>query len=314
MKPKFANRRHLFTSAIAFAFAGLTATSASAADQTYDAANASNVWDTTTSNWDASAAVWTNGNNAIFNGTGESVAVDGAITVANLTFSTAGFTIAPGTGTFALAAGTNTVTATTGTSTISALVGGTGAISKAGTGTLVLSNAGNTFSGGFTNTAGTTLVSGTGTGTTGVPTAGALGTGTVTLSGGTISNTGTASTTLFNNLLASAATTLNNGGGANGVNFMLNGALSGSANVVVDCNAGAGFFGGIHLLGDNSAYSGTITLQGNSQARHKFDSANAGSAAAKWVLNGPTDSCSMNFHSAERASAWMPSTSNRRST
>lgn len=45
------------------------------ATQTYDDANVSNVWNTSTVNWDGSTVAWTNGNDAVFAGTGEAVAV-----------------------------------------------------------------------------------------------------------------------------------------------------------------------------------------------------------------------------------------------
>lgn len=291
MKPTCLANRRFFPSLIAASFgAALMTGGAFAATQTYDAANASNVWDTITTNWDASAATWTNGNNATFSGTGESVAVNGAVSVANLTFSTAGFSIASGTGSFSLAAGTNTVTTTTGTSVISALIGGTGGISKAGTGRLDLTNVGNTFSGGLTTTAGDTYIAGAGTGTAGSPTAGPVGTGTLTLAGGRLVHT--AETTIYNNITAQASTstTLFETSTANFLN--LYGNISGSGSITLDANANVG---GTKLWGDNSGFSGTLTVGGSGSGRHKFASATAGSTSAKWVLNGTTDSGSMAF-------------------
>lgn len=68
---------------------------AHAADQTWDWANADNNWSTTATNWDA-AATWTNGNTAIFGGTGEAIALGTGITVNGLTFDSAGYSISGG--------------------------------------------------------------------------------------------------------------------------------------------------------------------------------------------------------------------------
>ncbi|MFD0895462.1 autotransporter-associated beta strand repeat-containing protein [Luteolibacter ambystomatis] len=57
---------------------GLTFThAASAATQTWQTANANNTWDLTATNWDA-GVVWTNGNNALFTGTTETVTLGAA--------------------------------------------------------------------------------------------------------------------------------------------------------------------------------------------------------------------------------------------
>jgi len=78
-----------------FAFVLMFALGAMAADQTYDDTSGDNVWDTSTANWDAGVA-WTNGNSAIFGGTGESVAVD-TVTANGITFDSAGYTLTGGT-------------------------------------------------------------------------------------------------------------------------------------------------------------------------------------------------------------------------
>jgi autotransporter-associated beta strand protein len=264
-----------------------------AADQTYTAANATNAWDLSTLNWDTSTTAWTNGNNAVFAGTGESVAVNSAITVANLTFNNTGFIVAPGTGSLSLVSGTNLVSAGTGiTATLSTVVSGPGALSKSGVGTVILTGA-NTYAGGTavgTGT-GTLVVAGNGTGTVGVPTAGALGIGAITLSGGTLQHN--AATVIYNNITATASTSSILSDGANGANFDISGNISGSGNIAANTNNTG--FDGVRLFGDNSGFSGTFTFNTAGNARHKFASATAGSAAGKWVLFGGTDSCSMAF-------------------
>lgn len=182
------------------------------------------------------------------------------------------------------------VNTNTGAVPLSGVVSGPFALSKTGTGTLNLTAA-NTFSGGYATGAGDTYISGAGAGAAGAPTSGALGTGVVTLAGGRLLYGG-ATTSLYNNLVARAATTTTILETA-AYPLYLYGSLTGSGNVVLDANAN---YNGIRLAGDNSGYTGTLTLAstGNS-ARHKFDNAAAGSAAAKWILNGPTDSGSFAF-------------------
>lgn len=181
-----------------------------------------------------------------------------------------------------------TVTSNTGAITLGGVIsesGGSFSITKAGTGPLTLGGA-NTFSGGFIQGSGDTYISGLGT-----PTSGAFGTGPVTLGGGRIIyNSGT--TALYNPLVAQPATTTTFLEATNSP-LHLYGNLSGSGNIILDANTN---YNGIRLAGDNSGFSGILTLSstGNS-ARHKFENPNAGSAAAKWILNGPTDSGSMNF-------------------
>ncbi|MDR3401194.1 MAG: autotransporter-associated beta strand repeat-containing protein [Chthoniobacter sp.] len=121
------------------------------ADQTFDQTNPNKVWDTTTKNWDASADVWLNDgtSNAIFTGTGQTLDVNDAINVNNITFNSNGWNIgdasAPS-GSLTLGApSTITVTNSTDTATLGVSIVG-GALTKAGAGTLVLSGT-NTFTG-----------------------------------------------------------------------------------------------------------------------------------------------------------------------
>ncbi len=182
---------------------------------------------------------------------------------------------------------------TTGPITISGVLSGTNGWTKTGSGALTL-QATNTFTGGFTILSGDTYISGLGTtNEAGLPSGGALGTGTVTLAGGRfIYKSGTNS--LYNNMVATASTTTTFLEAVNAPLYLY-GSISGSGNIVLDASVD---FNGVRLAGDNSGFTGTMTLDSSSlwsAARHKFDSAKAGSAQAKWVFNGPTDSCSMNF-------------------
>jgi autotransporter-associated beta strand protein len=129
-------------------------------DQTWSG-TVNNNWNTTELNWDSGAAAWTNNNNAIFGGTAATVTVNEAdITFNDLTFNS-GYTIAAsGAGSLKLAndaASTVTVAASTTASISAGIADGTGgasALTKAGTGTLILSGA-NTYTGATTISAGT---------------------------------------------------------------------------------------------------------------------------------------------------------------
>lgn len=141
----------------------LAAQPGQAATQTYAEADAADVWDLTTTNWDGSTVVWTNGNNAIFGGTGESVSVDAAITVGNITFNTPGYSLANGAGSLTLANASNafTVTNLADTASITTSIAGTSgqALIKAGNGTLDI-NAVQTYGGSTTISGGTLRLGG----------------------------------------------------------------------------------------------------------------------------------------------------------
>ncbi|MCU0795417.1 MAG: autotransporter-associated beta strand repeat-containing protein [Akkermansiaceae bacterium] len=90
MKPTL--RPHLIVTA---GVSGLLASTALAADQTWNTSGASDTWNTTDLNWDGALA-WTNGNTAIFSGTGESISV-GSVSTAGITFSGTGYVLGSGT-------------------------------------------------------------------------------------------------------------------------------------------------------------------------------------------------------------------------
>lgn len=109
------------------------ASAATAADQTWLDANANNNWNSTDANWNGSAA-WTQGSNAIFGGTGESVSVTESINVGTITFSSNGYTLNGR----ALTLGTGTINTGANNATFgSSLSGAT--LTKTGAGTLTLS-------------------------------------------------------------------------------------------------------------------------------------------------------------------------------
>ena len=78
----------------------------------------------------------------------------------------------------------------------------------------------------------------------------------------------------------------------NGANFDIKGSLLGDGHVFLTMS---GYFG-VRLYGDNSAWEGTVYVDGNSSNRMKFGEAIAGSANAKWHIHGSvTDNGSMLF-------------------
>ena len=99
--------------------------------------------------------------NLVFSGTAGTVTINGtAAAVAGLQFGVTGYTVAPGASTPNLSLtganpAANTIAVNSGTATISAQVTGSNGMTKDGGGTLVLSNTGNTYTGGTVLNAGT---------------------------------------------------------------------------------------------------------------------------------------------------------------
>jgi autotransporter-associated beta strand protein len=109
--------------------------------------NGSGTWDTVNTSWDG-GVVWTNGNNAIFAGSAETVSILGNVSVNQITFNSSGFVIADPTDSGALSlANPSLITVTTAghSATISENLA-TGGITKAGNGTLIMSG-NNSFAG-----------------------------------------------------------------------------------------------------------------------------------------------------------------------
>ena len=164
-------------------------------DQTW--INGSGTWNTTGLFWD-SGVVWTNGNNAIFGGTGETITLSGSLSVNHLTFNSTGFTLAdPSASAVLTLANPSIITVTTAghTATISQALTA-GGLTKQGNGILVLSG-NNSFAGNVTVSSGRLTVSsntalGNTTGTTTVSSGAQLTlTDGVTVTGETVTLAGT---------------------------------------------------------------------------------------------------------------------------
>jgi autotransporter-associated beta strand protein len=229
----------------------------------WSGANNSN-WDlTTVNNWksNSASALYQDGYGVIFDDTATgSTAVNIATNVAPLSME-----FSNSTKTYAL----------TGAS-----INGTALLTKSGTGTLTLGTP-NNFSGG------TKLVNGTLRATDN----NAFGSGVITLAGGTWSFTN--NLTVANDIFVPTNTTTAISESAFGVNMILSGNISGGGNLTANASAN---YGGEQLSGDNSGFTGTLSINNSGSLRFRFLAATAGSSNAVWVLNNNTgDGQSANF-------------------
>jgi autotransporter-associated beta strand protein len=169
---------------------------------------------------------------------------------------------------------------------------GTGSLLKTGSRLLYISGA-NTYSG-DTTINGTTGgwppqngigISGQGTGTSGAPTAGPLGTGKIIMNGGSLySESGDA--TIYNDIEVTAGKKSYMYETSWALN--LRGKLTGSGTLEHDGNT----YAGLHLLGDNSGFTGTfISKLRSGNQRVRFEVPESGSAKAHWLLDANGVDC-----------------------
>ncbi len=169
---------------------------------------------------------------------------------------------------------------------------GTGSLLKTGSRLLYISGA-NTYSG-DTTINGTTGgwppqngigISGQGTGTSGAPTAGPLGTGKIIMNGGSLySESGDA--TIYNDIEVTAGKKSYMYETSWALN--LRGRLTGSGTLEHDGNT----YAGLHLLGDNSGFTGTfISKLRSGNQRVRFEVPESGSAKAHWLLDANGVDC-----------------------
>ena len=256
---------------------------------------ANNTWDTTSLDWASASggpygSAWLNGNDAVFEAAGGAVPVAaGGVTVGSMTFNVNGVTIQNNTVTLT---GTPTITVNSA-ATISSILadGGLGiGFTKAGSATLTLNNAGNSYSGGTTISAGALDIA----------YKASLGTGLVTLSGGSLQSTTVAAGPLnltnsfaffnggtlnYDNTSTSSGTlhigtgvgatvnigtsggTINAGRGGN-TDFRgevyVDGQLTGSGPLTNGWSSGSGTTAYTHLMNNNNSYNGTVTVKGTS--------------------------------------------------
>lgn len=221
----------------------------------------SGTWTTGLGNWNTGAndAIWSSAtpDSAMFNGTGGTVTLGGAVTVGGMTFNVSGYTVAGGGNVLTLS--NSTITTNFGSATISAVLSGTTGLIKNGAGTLNLT-ANNTYTGTTTINAGSLFLgSGTNSGSvsgdiinngalvfanfSGVNLAQTIsGTGRVTSNlgtntlSGTNTYTGATMITAGSNILVSS---IGNGGAASN----LGAASSEAGNIVLNANGALNFIG-----------------------------------------------------------------------
>ncbi|WP_206185540.1 autotransporter-associated beta strand repeat-containing protein, partial [Sphingosinicella sp. CPCC 101087] len=247
------------------------------ANSTTPGAGGAGTWDTTSLRWSTDGngtgglydRPWQNArlDNAIFAGTAGTVNLSVPITVHNITFNTANYTLTGNT--LTLAGTTPTITVNSGTSTINSVITGTQGLTKAGAGGLTLGGA-NTFSGGVRVDAGTLFLN-----------AASSFTGNITVNGGTLR---AASDAAFGAASNSITTTANatfwvDGGTTNrsvsvagGTDLTVRGAGGGSARFTGSGNVVA--INGVTLTNSTSNYTGTTTfaLTGSGQFTAAFTS------------------------------------------
>jgi outer membrane autotransporter protein len=175
-RPQSHGKPASFARLVALAIAALATHESSALAQTLTwgrgGGGGSGRWNTTTSDWfNGSANVpWTQGDSAIFGGSPGLVDQTVPITAQDLTFGTSGYLVAGNTLTLGVGS-TPTVTLGAGNSaTIGSLIAGTKGLTLTGGGTLRLTNAANSWTGGATVSQGLLIFSN-----------GALGSNTITL-------------------------------------------------------------------------------------------------------------------------------------
>jgi len=156
------------------------------------------VWDAaTTSDWGTTSGgpysqTWTaagggSGLQAFFEGTANTVSVNGPVSVAGMVFNTDGYVLG---GSGILTLGNGLITTGSGSNNIGTLLAGTAGLTKLGTGTLALTNA-NTYTGGTTVSAGTLYLPSTTAGAVTVNAGGTLNIAGSAAGGATINSGGT---------------------------------------------------------------------------------------------------------------------------
>ncbi|OLI96098.1 autotransporter-associated beta strand repeat-containing protein [Xanthomonas oryzae] len=249
--------------------------------------------------WTAGATNWTSGDGltnsdwqnsfAVFGGTAGNVGVQGTQGIVGMQFITDGYVLSDaGAGALSANAANTIIRVDPGvTGTIDVAIGGTGALQKLDTGTLVLSGS-NTYTGG-TALGGGSLVLGN---------AQALGTGTLTTAAGTTLDTNQA-LTVGNTVVLDGALTLP---GSN--DLALTGAISGAGSLIkngtstLTLSGNNSYAGGtvlndgtLAVAGDTALGSGTLSVNGDSVLSNPVAAAlgNAVTLGAALTVDNPAD-------------------------
>ena len=132
-------------------------------DPTVGLQSGTGIWSTSATNWSTNASgtgarvAWSNGSDAVFSGSGATVALSGSVAVGNLTFTGSGWSVSSGTLTLS---GSSCTIGTTDSATIASALSGSAALVKSGNATLIVSNAFTSFTGPVSLTQGTLELSG----------------------------------------------------------------------------------------------------------------------------------------------------------
>ncbi|MGJ7901783.1 autotransporter-associated beta strand repeat-containing protein [Lysobacter sp. 1R34A] len=273
----------------------------------WDAGNA--FWSTNNDGVSGPYSVWNNAalDDAFFGGTAGTVTLGGPITVHNMTFQTSGYTI---TGNTLTLGGVNPTISVSGTATIASTINSTSGLTKAGTGTLILSG-NNSFGGGMTVNAGALNVSGTNSFVGDININGALtATGAAGLGAATNNinvtgslNIGTVGGTLAGRTVTLTGATSIQGGGVGGAFYTGTGSLfvadvntlnNDANNYTGTTGANRGLsFTSVRNLGEASALgapttvaNGTISLSNplNSSATHSYIG-DGDTSNRNWLIN-----------------------------
>ena len=124
-------------------------------DTTADADGGAGTWDGSATNWDDAATAgnpvsWTASDDAVFGGVADSVTVSGNQQASSLTFDVDGYTLTGGTLTLAGTLPGVSVGDIAHSATIQSTLAGTDGFTKSGSGSLTVSNAGNSYTGATT--------------------------------------------------------------------------------------------------------------------------------------------------------------------
>ena len=189
--------------------------------------------------------------NGILSGT-QGALGSGTITLANGTLRASGIfsnaiASAAGVSGAAVSYFNNTIDTSTGSATFSGVLSGSGAVMKAGSGLLVLSNAANTFTGSLTSASGTTSFSSIGS------------TASLVMAGGHFAAPGNVTVT---SLAMNANGTVQ--ASSTGNQYFTVNSLSGTGVLSGTGSTGTGYLSGLRLAGTaNTAFSGSLVMSGS---------------------------------------------------
>jgi autotransporter-associated beta strand protein len=278
-----------------------------AVDYTWTNGGSDLLWNTTSTNWTTGSGniIWADSNAAIFGATGAgAITVSGTQVVTGLTTDANGYSLSGGT--IDLGAATTTFTINNDISIGSVLGGGTNGLTKAGNGTLTLSNT-NTYTGATTISAGSLKLGGS---------SAIASTSALTVNGGsldlngnnfTTSNLafGNAAGTITDNSAGSGTTTFTSSGGPASGTFAF--AINDGANKQVAVNVINNATSTAILGNSNSTFSGGLTITGNNSFQTIIGYSGNGIGTAGNITSSGfgRGTVTIGLTAADRAQVWV---------